>query len=115
MHPRRLTVVIATITVLLLAQSVAGQAVPRTPWGHPDLQGLWNNSMTNTSYLGRRRVVYFLRHFDCFSKSEGIFKWGRVEGAAPPIIVAIRREEVLQVIGLDMVQVLALDTPKVAR
>ena len=57
----------------------------------------------------------FLRHFECLSKSEGIFKWGRVEGAAPPIIVAIRREEVLQVIGLDMVQVLALDTPKVAR
>ena len=20
--------------------------MPRTPWGHPDLQGLWNNSTT---------------------------------------------------------------------
>ncbi|TDI19136.1 MAG: hypothetical protein E2P06_16615 [Acidobacteria bacterium] len=54
MYPRRLAVVLAAIMVLSLAQSVAGQAppaadgsaVPRTPWGHPDLQGLWNNSTT---------------------------------------------------------------------
>ena len=46
MHPRCLTVVVGAITVLSLAQSVAGQAVPRTPWGHPDLQGIWNNSTT---------------------------------------------------------------------
>ena len=46
MRPRRLTVVVAAITVLSLAQSVAGQAVPRTPWGRPDLRGLWNNSTT---------------------------------------------------------------------
>ena len=46
MHPRRLTVAVAAVTVLSLAQSVAGQALPRTPWGHPDLQGLWNNSTT---------------------------------------------------------------------
>ena len=46
MHPRCLTVAVAAVTVLSLAQSVAGQALPRTPWGHPDLQGLWNNSTT---------------------------------------------------------------------
>ena len=23
-----------------------GSEIPRTPWGHPDLQGLWNNSTT---------------------------------------------------------------------
>ena len=46
MHPRRVAVVVAAVTVLSLAPSVAGQAVPRTPWGHPDLQGLWNNSTT---------------------------------------------------------------------
>ena len=23
-----------------------GSDIPRTPWGHPDLQGLWNNSTT---------------------------------------------------------------------
>ena len=46
MHPRRLTVAVAAVTVLSLAPSVAGQALPRTPWGHPDLQGLWNNSTT---------------------------------------------------------------------
>ena len=46
MQPGRLTVAVAAITVLSLAQSVAGQAVPRTPWGHPDLRGLWNNSTT---------------------------------------------------------------------
>jgi len=46
MHPRHVTVVLAAVTVLSLAQSVAAQDVPRTPWGHPDLQGLWNNSTT---------------------------------------------------------------------
>ena len=46
MYPRRFTVVLAAVTVLSLAQLVAGQDVPRTPWGHPDLQGLWNNSTT---------------------------------------------------------------------
>ena len=25
---------------------VGGSAIPRTPWGDPDLQGLWNNSTT---------------------------------------------------------------------
>ena len=31
------------------AAQVAGENgadVPRTPWGHPDLQGIWNNSTT---------------------------------------------------------------------
>ena len=31
--------------VVLMPESVAGQA-PRTPWGDPDLQGLWTNSTT---------------------------------------------------------------------
>ncbi|MDE0829804.1 MAG: hypothetical protein OSB03_11450, partial [Vicinamibacterales bacterium] len=33
----------------LLSMSVpanAGQERPRTPWGAPDLQGIWNNSTT---------------------------------------------------------------------
>ncbi len=60
-------------------------------------------------------ILSFWQHFDCLAKSESIFEWGRVKSAAPPVIVAIRREEVLQGVGLGTVQVLALDTPKVAR
>ena len=57
MHQRCLTslcVLVTAIAVLSLAP-VAGQAQtteedtwtpPRTPWGDPDLQGLWNNSTT---------------------------------------------------------------------
>jgi len=38
----------ALLTVALLPAAVAAQSsdIPRTPWGHPDLQGLWNNSTT---------------------------------------------------------------------
>ena len=34
------------VAIPALAQTVgaAGAAVPRTPWGSPDLQGIWNNS-----------------------------------------------------------------------
>ena len=41
------------------------------------------------------------------------FKGGRPEGAAPPIIVAIGRNEVLLVVSLDTVQMRATETPKV--
>ena len=40
----------ATVTALWLAsiatagQSTAGSGLPRTPWGDPDLQGIWNNT-----------------------------------------------------------------------
>ena len=36
------------VAIPALAQTVgaAGAAVPRTPWGSPDLQGIWNNSTT---------------------------------------------------------------------
>ncbi len=37
---------LVAIPALALAQTVgaAGAGVPRTPWGSPDLQGIWNNS-----------------------------------------------------------------------
>jgi hypothetical protein len=43
LNPGRAAVVAAAITALLPA-GLAGQSkpIPRTPWGHPDLQGLWN-------------------------------------------------------------------------
>src|SRR4051794_27425548 len=28
------------------AKAKTGAAVPRTPWGHPDLQGVWTNTTT---------------------------------------------------------------------
>jgi hypothetical protein len=44
MHRRLLTVgsLAVAMGVALGAQGARGQAAPRTPWGHPDLQGLWN-------------------------------------------------------------------------
>jgi hypothetical protein len=57
-HRRLLTALAVTVTVVGRAPvSVAGQAkttapagatytVPRTPWGHPDLQGVWNNGVS---------------------------------------------------------------------
>ena len=36
--------VVALSPTLAAAQSTDTTAPPRTPWGHPDLQGIWNNS-----------------------------------------------------------------------
>ena len=36
----------AWILTFLLPASVLAQSVPRTPWGHPDLQGAWTNTTT---------------------------------------------------------------------
>jgi hypothetical protein len=45
MH-RRLVLSIPAIAAaaILWSAPAAGQSPPRTPWGHPDLQGLWSNS-----------------------------------------------------------------------
>jgi hypothetical protein len=44
-RPDRFAAALAAL-VLAIGVAVAGQSptVPRTPWGHPDLQGLWTNS-----------------------------------------------------------------------
>ena len=34
------------LSVLLTSSPTAGQAQPRTPWGDPDLQGIWTNTTT---------------------------------------------------------------------
>ena len=39
---RYLTVVLAVAAIGLAAVPAAGQSVPRTPWGAPDLQGVWD-------------------------------------------------------------------------
>ena len=44
-------ILIAGVSVLLVPAPVAAQAggawtAPRTAWGHPDLQGIWSNTMT---------------------------------------------------------------------
>ena len=50
MSHRCFAVVFAVLAVVALAptfaaaQSINTPPPPRTPWGHPDLQGLWNNS-----------------------------------------------------------------------
>ncbi len=50
MSHRCFAVVFAVLAVVALAptfaaaQSINRTAPPRTPWGHPDLQGIWNNS-----------------------------------------------------------------------
>ena len=36
--------VLALVTPVLAATSVAGQSAPQTPWGDPDLQGIWTSS-----------------------------------------------------------------------
>ena len=52
MSHRHLTALFTVIAVVLLAPPAAAQSAqsstpPRTPWGHPDLQGVWaNNSAT---------------------------------------------------------------------
>ena len=38
--------VVGVGVVCVLAGSAAGQAVPRTPWGDPDLRGIWTNTTT---------------------------------------------------------------------
>jgi hypothetical protein len=45
MSPQRVVVsVIAAVLLLALSQVVAAQTKTfTTPWGHPDLQGVWNN------------------------------------------------------------------------
>ena len=43
MTRRRLTAHLAALTIATLAAVPAnGQAPPRTPWGAPDLQGVWD-------------------------------------------------------------------------
>jgi hypothetical protein len=56
----RFAAALAAFLVAIGAASVAGQApgAPRTPWGHPDLQGLWTNSTITplerpAAYAGR--------------------------------------------------------------
>ena len=39
---RYLTVVLAVAAVVIGSAPAAGQEVPRTPWGAPDLQGVWD-------------------------------------------------------------------------
>ena len=36
----------ASVELNGLVVSEDASTLPRTPWGHPDLQGLWNNSTT---------------------------------------------------------------------
>ena len=38
--------VLVLLPASALAQSTADAAVPRTPWGHPDLQGVWDYRST---------------------------------------------------------------------
>ena len=42
MYP--LSVLVATGLVVVVGVTVSAQEVPRTPWGHPDLQGIWVGS-----------------------------------------------------------------------
>ena len=43
MSDRRLAAVFSVIAVVALSASpVAAQDAPRTPWGQPDLQGIWD-------------------------------------------------------------------------
>ena len=48
MSERRFGVIAVSACVLvvpvLLATSAAAQSAPKTPWGHPDLQGIWTSS-----------------------------------------------------------------------
>ena len=47
MQSRYVAIVLAAGAVLALSVPAnAGQDLPRTPWGAPDLQGIWNNSTT---------------------------------------------------------------------
>ena len=47
MQSRYAAIVLAAGAVLALSVPAnAGQDLPRTPWGAPDLQGIWNNSTT---------------------------------------------------------------------
>ena len=52
MHDRYLAALFTIVAVVMLGQLAAAQSpqssnLPRTPWGHPDLQGVWaNNSAT---------------------------------------------------------------------
>ena len=61
MSHRRLTAVctaiaaVALTPVLAAAQSTNTTALPRTPWGAPDLQGVWDfRSITPSIFFGRR-------------------------------------------------------------
>ena len=65
MSDRRLRVlavpVMALVTPVLAATSVAGQTVPSTGWGDPDLQGIWTSSGATPMerpdrYQGRERL-----------------------------------------------------------
>ena len=66
-------------------------------------------------HLGRKRIVYLSQGFERAAKPHRIFRWGRVEGATPPIIVAVWSEEVLSIGGLDAVKMLPLDAAQTAR
>ena len=49
---RRTFARLCTLCLATLAAAVAGQAqtrdVARTPWGHPDLEGMWTNATLTT-------------------------------------------------------------------
>ena len=65
--------------------------------------------------LGRKRIVNLSQGFERAAKPHRIFRWGRVEGATPPIIVAVWSEEVLSIGGVDAVKLLPLDAAQTAR
>ena len=50
---RLLVVVMAVIPVVATAQNRSGYAPPRTPWGHPDLQGVYTNKDEANTPLAR--------------------------------------------------------------
>ena len=68
-HPRRRSIAsaAAVVALALAAAPAAGQpgggdwTAPRTPWGDPDLQGLWNNATTTPlqrpAELGRKAFL----------------------------------------------------------
>ena len=41
---RCVVTLIALVLPMLLASSARAQSTPKTPWGHPDLQGIWTSS-----------------------------------------------------------------------
>ena len=43
---RILTTAALVAAVAAAAVPLAAQELPRTPWGHPDLQGIWSNTTT---------------------------------------------------------------------
>jgi hypothetical protein len=59
-------------------------SVPRTPWGHPDLQGIWNNStITRLERPKEFETKEFLTEQEAAAYEERIAKT-RVDGPPPP-------------------------------